>query len=109
MGNKSECILGVAIGFLTMVLLNGCASTKLHYLEPEDFIEVSKQSSDGSSCKLTYLGTSDNHIYCEFMNIINWNSFLNWSKKTTYTVYWTDVNEVPQDVVKELESKRSKK
>jgi hypothetical protein len=107
MRNTSKYIFGVAVGCFAMVWLNGCASTKLRYVEPENFIEVSRHAS-GGSCKVTYLGTSDNRIYCEFMNVIDWNSFLSRSKKTTYTVYWTDLDEVPQEVVKELESKRTK-
>jgi hypothetical protein len=86
------CIL-IAVTFST-----GCATTSLQHLSADEFLEYAKEIEVISSGSwIEYVGISNDRAYLEFNTLFVW---FGGDKKTT--VYWTELNELPPSVAKQL-------
>ena len=92
-------VAGVTLG----IMLTGCASTRIKQLSGAEFMNRAEQMKEISSFHwTTYIGSSQQRAYLEFgrpsllYNIIG--------KQTRTTVYWTELSELPEDIVDQLKA-----
>lgn len=92
---------------VTLITLTGCAGTSIKYVSPESFIQKANEI-DGSATWYTYIGKSTRRIYLEYGNVITSGLISGLSDKPAVTVYWTNLDQIPDGFVLELEQKKIK-
>ena len=95
--------LAVVTGVIIGIILAGCTSTRIKQISGADFVVEAERMEQISSFHWTnYIGSSKQRAYLEFgrpsllYNIIG--------KQTRTTVYWTELSELPEDIVDQLKA-----
>ena len=86
-------------------LLAGCSSTKVKYLTPDEFMARAR-TIDSSASSERFVGTGLDRIYYEYSNYITLTGFLKISDKPNRTLYWTDLDKVPQSFIDKLTAEK---
>ncbi|MFH1230069.1 MAG: hypothetical protein V1709_01090 [Planctomycetota bacterium] len=92
---------------IMLITLTGCAGTRIKYVNPAIFIDKAK-TIEGSATWYTYIGKSKNRIYLEEGSVITSGRITGLSKKPSVTIYWTELGQIPDSVVNELEIQKLK-
>ena len=80
------------------LILQGCAKTRIEYLEPEDFMSRARTMYSSASTEF-YVGHSATRAYFEEQSFVF---------QTECTLYWTEVDALPDGFLENLESEREK-
>lgn len=82
---------------ISAVLLAGCASTSIRYLDAEEFVENAKGIEQMDSVMfLTYVGASRGRAYLEYQDV------LTLSGKPRTVVFWTELDGLPGGLAERL-------
>lgn len=77
----------------------------LKYIDAETFLKEADLIGLLSSTEtVTFIGTAWNRVYIEHSTVITLAHILHLKKVPSSTVYWTDLNSLPKDVVEKIKS-----
>ena len=90
------------LGTVTLtVLFSGCAGTRIRKVSGEEFQRLAGQTDIlGSFAQYSYIGNTQDRVYLEYQHP----SFI--GKGVQLTVYWTFANDLPSDIVEEIQKGR---
>ena len=84
-------------------ILAGCSSTKIKYLNSEEFLKQAALTEGmHTALTCTYIGTTRDRVYLEFENYITF-----FRKKPITTVYWTELNDLPLNISEKIKAGKS--
>ena len=91
--------LTLIVGASLVLMLSGCACTRIKQLSGTDFVTQAKQIEQINSFHwTTYLGKSQQRAYLEY----GYPAFVGSGTRTT--IYWTPLSGLPENLVKQLKA-----
>jgi len=91
--------LTILLGFSCVIILFGCANTRIEHLSGTEFINKADQINQlNSFFWTTYIGASGHKAYLE----VERPAFV--GKGTRTTVFWTALTDLPKDVVQQIKT-----
>jgi hypothetical protein len=89
----------VLVGIIAVLLLSGCADTRIKQVSGSEFMKQAGQIEQMNSFHwTTYVGNSSQRAYLEF----GYPAYIGEGVRTT--VFWTPLSELPEDVAQKLKA-----
>ena len=83
---------------LLAVALSGCSTNRFVHLDAQGFQQQAERMEQPESLlRYSYIGTSVDRVYLEQIDSLSLRS------KPTTTVFWTELNELPEDIRAQLQ------
>ncbi len=103
---KSSIILLLGLG--VSLLLSSCSTTTTEYISPEEFAQIAT-NFDTSIHRNNFIGAVGKRVYYEQSSPHLVLDFLGLSDGLHYTIYWTEFEEVPTELIKKLQKSKEEK
>jgi hypothetical protein len=97
-------IRALEVGVLTSLV--ACGSTRLRHASADEFVSHAQVIGQMNSAYWAeFVGASQERAYLEYSRAITFWNFVTFSDRPEITVYWTEIDGLPEGVVTELRTR----